>query len=104
LISWRWNKPFTWDTRKGRRFFICFWQSRRVRRKMIFCTMEHGMNIGLLKINDLKRCYEKTQTWCASPTRCFLCGTRTTTSKLGCHTLAYYIVMIHLDTYLQIIF
>jgi hypothetical protein len=60
LISWRWNKPFTWDTRKGRRFFICLWRSKRVRSKMIFCTMEHGMNIGLLKINDLRRCYEKT--------------------------------------------
>ncbi len=51
-----------------------------------FYTMEHGMNTGSLKMSNLRRCYEKTQTWCTSPTRCFLCGTITITSKLGCHT------------------
>ncbi len=54
--------------------FICFLRVGRVRSKMFFCTMEHGMNIGLLKINNLKRCYGKTLTWCTSPTRCFCVG------------------------------
>ncbi len=71
---------------------------------MFLCTVEHAMNTRLLRMNDLKRCYGKTQSWCASPTRCFLCGIGSTTSRLRCHTLADYIVMIHLGTYLYIQF
>jgi len=90
--------------RKGINLFIYFRQARKVRSRMFFYTMEHGMRPWSLRMSSLKRCCRKTQTWCASPTNCFLCGTRTTASKLGCHTLTYCTVMIHRGAYLQILF
>jgi hypothetical protein len=30
--------------------------------KTFFYTIEHGMNIGSLRMSDLKRCYRRTQT------------------------------------------
>lgn len=71
LISWRWSRPFTWDIWKGTWFFISLRQAKRVRSKMFLYTVEHGMNIGWLRMSNLKRCCGKTQTLCASPTRCF---------------------------------
>ncbi len=71
---------------------------------MFLCTLEHGMNTRSLRMNDLKRWCGKTQNWCVSPTRCFFCGMGTITSRLGCHTLVDCTMMVHLDTYLQILF
>jgi hypothetical protein len=104
LISWRWSRPFTWDTWKGTKFFICLRWARRARSRIFLYTLEHGMNIGSLRMSDLRRCCMKIQTWCTSWTKCYLCGIRTTASRFKCHTLADCIIMIHHGTYLQILF
>ncbi len=80
------EQAFHMGYKEGDKVFICLQLVGRVKSKMFICTMEHGMNIGLLTISDLRRCYRKTQTQCVSPTRSFLCGTGTTIYRLGCHT------------------
>jgi hypothetical protein len=74
LISWRWSMPFTWDTWKEIRFFIYLQWTRRERKRMLLYIITYGMIIGSLKMIDLRRCYKRTQTLCASPTKCFLYG------------------------------
>jgi hypothetical protein len=71
-------------------FFICLQQAGRARSRILLYTMEHGMSTGSLRMSDLKRCCVKTQIWCPSRTKCFLCGMKTTTSRLGCHTLTWW--------------
>jgi hypothetical protein len=52
--------PFTWDTMKGTRFFICFQQTRKARRKMFLYIVEYRVSIGSLRMNNLKRSCRST--------------------------------------------
>lgn len=93
LISWRWSRLFTWDTRKETRFFTYLQQTRKVRRRVLFYTMIHGMNTSSLSLNNLRSYYTKTHTLFAFPTKCFLYWTWITTPMHGCLSLASYIVI-----------
>lgn len=74
LIFWRWSMPFTWDTRKEIRFFTYFQCTKKGRRRKLLYTMIHGMNIGFLKINELRNCWRMTQISCNFPTIFFYMG------------------------------
>jgi hypothetical protein len=94
------EQAFHMGYKEGDKIFNLFMTSYKSKEHDFFYTMEHGMNIGSLRMSGLKKCCETTQTWCASLTRFFLCGIRTIGSKLGCHTLTYCTMLIHPSTYL----
>jgi hypothetical protein len=96
---------FISNIRKETRFFTYFLWTRRVRRRMLLYKMTHGVNIGSLRMIDLRRCYSTTQTLCDFPTKHFLYGMGTVTSKAWMpNTLVDCTIMIHPDTYLLIQF
>jgi hypothetical protein len=81
--------------REKTRFFTYLQQTRKVKRRMLFYTMIHGMSIGSLKMSDLKSYYRTTQTLCISPTKCFLYGMGTIVCKPRCLTSTSCTTMSH---------
>jgi hypothetical protein len=65
------EQAFHMGYREGDKVFYLFLTSWKGKNKMFIYTTEHGMNIGLLKMNDLRRCYKKTEIWYTSPTNFF---------------------------------
>jgi hypothetical protein len=93
------EQAFHMGYKEGDKVFYLSLMSWKGKEQNVFLHSGTWDEHWVIEMNNLKRCYKKTQSWCASPTRCFLCGTRTTTSRVGCHTLADCTMMIHPSTY-----